>query len=48
MKDKINQEIIEAGPEVPAPTAGKKKIPVPMIELIVIRRIVGKFSTFFN
>ena len=32
------QDIIEAGPAILAPTAGKKKIPVPMIEFITINR----------
>ena len=36
--------IIEAGPEVLAPTAGRKKIPVPIILFIVINKMVGKFN----
>lgn len=46
--DNINQARIEAGPECRAPTAGKKNIPVPKIELIVINKITGKLNVFFN
>ena len=42
------QEIIDAGPDAPAPTAGRKNIPVPIMEFIVINKIAGKLSTFFN
>ena len=48
MIERIIQEIIEAGPAAPAPIAGRKKIPVPIIEFIVIKSIAGKPKTFFN
>ena len=39
---------MEAGPAIEAPNAGKKKMPVPMIEFIVIRSNDLKFNTFCN
>ena len=42
----IIQEMMEAGPAICAPIAGRKKMPVPMIALMVIRRIILKSSTF--
>ena len=37
----ISHEIIDAGPANFAPIAGRKKIPVPSIEFIVIKRRTG-------
>ena len=48
INDNINQENSDAGPAFFAPRAGKKNIPVPIIEFMVIRSITGKLSTFFN
>ena len=42
------QEMMDAGPAICAPNAGRKKIPVPMIALIVINRIILKSNTFSN
>jgi len=44
----MTHEIIDAGPDILTPNAGRKKIPVPIMELIVIRRSTGKFRVFFS
>lgn len=48
MIESIAHEINEAGPACLAPKAGRKNIPVPIMELIVMRRITLKLSTFFS
>lgn len=44
----MTHDRMEAGPEILAPTAGKKKIPVPIIELTVINNICQYVSDFFS
>ena len=48
MTEIIAQEIKDAGPAIFAPIAGRKKIPVPIIALMVMSKMVGKFNTFFS
>ena len=47
IKERIPQEISEAGPALFAPAAVKNQIPVPIIELIVTKRITLKLNTPF-
>ena len=44
----ISHEIIDAGPANFAPIAGRKKIPVPSIEFIVIKRRTGNVKVFLS
>jgi len=40
-KDITTHEIIDAGPPIEKPIAGRKNIPVPIIEFIIINNSIG-------
>jgi hypothetical protein len=46
MTDNIAHDSKEAGPAYNAPKAGRKKMPVPIIEFMAIRSIMRKLRIF--